>query len=151
MRPGSVSPIGNPFLLSAFPISAFPSVRFVEVGTPVARRPPHRSRRAVFPHQMWCTTFGALCGQLGYVVLRFENPAFTGVLEVSTPHNVLHSGPVTNLSLGRRCRHVQNPRPLFSGDFAPSHATSEQERSNGRSLNALGAEYYVVLGMPKAQ
>ena len=25
---------------------------FVEVGTPVARRPPHRSRRAVFPHQM---------------------------------------------------------------------------------------------------
>src|ERR1035441_81639 len=24
----------------------------VEVGTPVARRPPHRSRRAVFPHQM---------------------------------------------------------------------------------------------------
>src|SRR5215207_191353 len=25
--------------------------RFVEVGTPVARRPPHRSRRAVFPHR----------------------------------------------------------------------------------------------------
>ena len=24
---------------------------FVEVGTPVARRPPHRSRRAVFPHR----------------------------------------------------------------------------------------------------
>ncbi len=23
----------------------------VEVGTPVARRPPHRSRRAVFPHR----------------------------------------------------------------------------------------------------
>jgi hypothetical protein len=40
----------------------------VEVGSPVARRPPHRSRRAVFPHQMWCSTFGALCGQLGYVV-----------------------------------------------------------------------------------
>ena len=25
--------------------------RRVEVGTPVARRPPHRSRRAVFPHR----------------------------------------------------------------------------------------------------
>src|ERR1035441_7977947 len=24
---------------------------FVEVGSPVARRPPHRSRRAVFPHR----------------------------------------------------------------------------------------------------
>ncbi len=61
----------------------------VEVGTPVARRPPHRSRRAVFPHQMWCSTFGALCGQLGYVVLRFEDPAFIGVFEVPTAHNIL--------------------------------------------------------------
>ena len=28
-----------------------PSLSSVEVGTPVARRPPHRSRRAVFPHR----------------------------------------------------------------------------------------------------
>jgi hypothetical protein len=76
----------------------------------------------------------ALCGQLGYVVLRFENPAFTGVFEVSTAHNILHLGRVTNLSLRRRCRHVQGPRPLFSGDFASNHATSEPQRSNGRSL-----------------
>ena len=41
---------------------------------------------------------GALCGQLGYVVSRFKNLAFTGVSEVSTPHNILHPGPVTNLS-----------------------------------------------------
>ena len=33
----------TPFLVSAF--------SFVEVGTPVARCPPHRSRRAVFPHR----------------------------------------------------------------------------------------------------
>src|SRR6266568_2437828 len=43
-------------------VSTFPRTRFrfglgihslfsVEVGTPVARRPPHRSRRAVFPHR----------------------------------------------------------------------------------------------------
>ena len=36
------------FLLSQFLLSP---CRFVEVGTPVARRPPHRSRRAVFPHR----------------------------------------------------------------------------------------------------
>ena len=65
--------------------------------------------------------------------------------------NILHPGPVTNLSLRRRCRHVQNPLPLFSGEFAPSHGKSEPEWSNGRSLNGLGAEYYVLLGMPKAQ
>jgi len=32
-------------------ISAFSFSACVEVGTPVARRPPHRSRRAVFPHR----------------------------------------------------------------------------------------------------
>jgi alpha-L-rhamnosidase len=53
--------------------SSFECSDVVEVGTPVARRPPHRSRRAVFPHQMWCITFGALCGQLGYVVPRRNN------------------------------------------------------------------------------
>jgi hypothetical protein len=35
-------------LKSIGPAAAF---RFVEVGTPDARRPPHRSRRAVFPHR----------------------------------------------------------------------------------------------------
>src|SRR5437660_12023276 len=33
-----------PWLVKSPPFS-------VEVGTPVARRPPHRSRRAVFPHR----------------------------------------------------------------------------------------------------
>ena len=38
---------------AAFLISAFEAVisACVEVGTPVAQRPPHRSRRAVFPHR----------------------------------------------------------------------------------------------------
>jgi hypothetical protein len=33
------------------------------------------------------------------------------VISPPTPHNILHPGPVTNLSLRRRCRHVQNPLP----------------------------------------
>ena len=37
-------------------IEPYPTEYVVEVGTPVARRPPHRSRRAVFPHLMWRTT-----------------------------------------------------------------------------------------------
>jgi hypothetical protein len=32
-------------------MSGIPIGNVVEVGTPVARRPPHRSRRAVFPHR----------------------------------------------------------------------------------------------------
>jgi hypothetical protein len=46
------------FLISAFcfgfgvALGSFaPHFCFVEVGSPVARRPPHRSRRAVFPHR----------------------------------------------------------------------------------------------------
>src|SRR5664279_4486250 len=37
-------------LISAFQLLPL-WVPFVEVGSPVARRPPHRSRRAVFPHR----------------------------------------------------------------------------------------------------
>jgi transposase len=32
---------------------------WIAVGTPITERPPHRTVRAVFPHQMWCTTFDA--------------------------------------------------------------------------------------------
>jgi hypothetical protein len=31
--------------------------RFFAVGTAVAGRPPHRSTRAAFPHQMWRATY----------------------------------------------------------------------------------------------
>src|ERR1019366_485039 len=42
-----------PFRFQHFSFSAFQLLSFqiVEVGSPVARRPPHRSRRAVFPHR----------------------------------------------------------------------------------------------------
>ena len=40
----------------------------VAVGTEVTPRPPHRSVRAELPHQMWSTTFDALCGPVKYVV-----------------------------------------------------------------------------------
>src|SRR5439155_12550964 len=42
---------------------------FVEVGTPVARRPPHRSRRAVFPHRaLRIDTLSSLTGRFARLV-----------------------------------------------------------------------------------
>ena len=41
----------------------------VEVGTPVARRPPHRSRRAVFPHRaLRAGTSSSLTGRLARLI-----------------------------------------------------------------------------------
>jgi hypothetical protein len=45
-----IATCGRPSSPGFFPPCTRPS-RFVEVGSPVARRPPHRSRRAVFPHR----------------------------------------------------------------------------------------------------
>jgi hypothetical protein len=49
----------------AFPhLVPFQLSAFVEVGTPVARRPPHRSRRAVFPHRaLRVDTLSSLTGR----------------------------------------------------------------------------------------
>jgi hypothetical protein len=54
------------------PPAAAPSdLEFVEVGTPVARRPPHRSRRAVFPHRaLRAGTSSSLTGRLARLIRR---------------------------------------------------------------------------------
>ena len=55
-------------LVSTFPFQLF---SFVEVGTPVARCPPHRSRRAVFPHRaLRAGTSSSLTGRLARLIRR---------------------------------------------------------------------------------
>src|ERR1035441_438105 len=66
----------------------------VEVGTPVARRPPHRSRRAVFPHRALqpdtlSIAHRKVC-QFGSVLLT-ELVACVDFVRLSTPSAI--SGP----------------------------------------------------------
>src|SRR5664279_4396516 len=56
--------LGQPGLAFSFPLSVLRFSAIVEVGTPVARRPPHRSRRAVFPHRaLRVDTLSSLTGR----------------------------------------------------------------------------------------
>ena len=61
-----------------FSMSAFQLLpgQFVEVGTPVARRPPHRSRRAVFPHR--ALQVNSLSHEPSGLSPAAENPATVG-------------------------------------------------------------------------
>ena len=64
---------------SAFPLLpwiAFSISVCVEVGTPVARRPPHRSRRAVFPHR--ALQVNSLSHEPSGLSPAAENPATVG-------------------------------------------------------------------------
>ena len=61
-----------------FSMSAFQLLpgQFVEVGTPVVRRPPHRSRRAVFPHR--ALQVNSLSHEPSGLSPAAENPATVG-------------------------------------------------------------------------
>jgi hypothetical protein len=73
---------------------------FVEVGTPVARRPPHRSRRAVFPHR--ALQPDTLCiahrkvRQFGPVVLT-ELVAYVDFVRLSAPSAISGLAPCNDL------------------------------------------------------
>src|ERR1035441_8847011 len=84
------------------PISPFrlPNFSFVEVGTPVARRPPHRSRRAVFPHRALqpdtlSSAHRKVC-QFGSVVLT-ELLACVDFVRLSTPSAISGLAPCHDL------------------------------------------------------
>ena len=50
-------------------VCRFQASQFVEVGTPVARCPPHRSRRAVFPHRaLRAGTSSSLTGRFARLI-----------------------------------------------------------------------------------
>ena len=77
-----------------------PPFCIVEVGTPVARRPPHRSRRAVFPHRALqpntlSIAYKKVC-QFGSVVLT-ELVACVGFVRLSTPSAISGLAPCHDL------------------------------------------------------
>ncbi len=59
------------------------SLSSVEVGTPVARRPPHRSRRAVFPHR--ALQVNSLSHSPSGLSSAAENPAAGHTWALTTP------------------------------------------------------------------
>src|SRR5664279_1288556 len=73
---------------------------FVEVGTPVARRATHRSRRAVFPHRALQPDTRSIARrkvcQFGSVVLT-ELVACVGFVRLSAPSAILGLAPCEDL------------------------------------------------------
>ena len=95
-----------------FPISAF---SFVEVGTPVARRPPHRSRRAVFPHRaLRAGTSSSLTGRFARLIRHsYGTGCLCGLRQHVGPfssfgaapcHWILRADPTPGAPGGASCR-----------------------------------------------
>src|SRR5208282_3018518 len=100
---------------------------------------------------MCCTTFGALCGQLGYVVPRLPHPWFIGLLALPTPHNILHadhSANVYSTFLVRSSRGSARNHPRITPEGS-EHADSVVAKT-GLSQDR-DAKYYVVLKPQRPQ
>jgi hypothetical protein len=72
---------------------------------------------------MWCSTFGALCGQLQYVVQDLKKPSFIGLFASRAPHNISQLIVVAGVSWRTLNGYVQNAIPVFSGVLAPRQRT----------------------------
>ena len=111
---------------------------FVEVGTPVARCPPHRSRRAVFPHR--ALQFNSLSQSPGHQTERQQMPRSSPLSLPQVPWPELpriRQGKCPLESLGGRL-----PPPTAHQGCPPAH------RRPGSGLQ-MAAHHLALLAGPQ--